>query len=112
MMNSTNVDNEAPVSVPYVVYRDSVSHNHWVVRTLVRALIVVAILMFASNVAWLIVWSSYDYESMETIVDSTDNGIANYTGGNGGINYGPGDSAQDDQDEAQREPGDENPEVG
>lgn len=107
--NVSAKDNNVPVSVPYVVYRDAVSDNQWVVKRLVIAVIVAVCLMFASNIAWLIVWNSYDFETTETVVESNDTGVANYTGGNGDINYGTSDSPQDDQNEAQGNPGETSP---
>ena len=91
-----------PVSVPYVVYADTVANYHWVIKKLVIALVVVVCLMFASNLAWLIVWQSYDYSSVETTLESDGNSIANYTGGDGCVVYG-GESynPQDNSDEAQ-----------
>ena len=88
------VENNLPV--PYVVYRDAISDNRWVVKKLVWALIVSIILIFASNIAWLIVWNSYDFSggSIETSVDSEGDGIANYTGGNGGVIVGESGSSE------------------
>lgn len=76
-----------PVSVPYVVYRDVEYHYRWIVRRMVYALIAAMILLFASNLAWLLVWNSYEFSGEETIttIDSEGEGIANYTGGNGGV---------------------------
>ena len=88
-------DNEYNLTVPYVVYRDSLRDNRWVVRKLIVALIITVVLVFASNIAWLIVWNQYDFsgEQIETTVDSEGDGIANYTGGNGGVIVGEGNSA-------------------
>lgn len=112
MNNDRNLPakNDTPQTVPYVVYRDAVADNRWLVKKLVIALIIAVCLMFASNVAWLVVWNSYDYSSTETIVDSSENGVANFTGGNGGINYGPRSSTEDYQDEADGDAGNPLPE--
>lgn len=92
--------NQEPTTVPYVVYRDAISDNQWVVRRLVRAIIIMALLLFASNLAWLYVWNQYDYsgETIETSVDSEGDGIANYTGGNGGVIFGESDCTQDNME--------------
>lgn len=106
MENNTN--KETPVSVPYVVYRDAIDDNRWVVKKLVLALIIAIALMFISNMAWLWYWNQFDYVSTETTVDSEGDGIANYTGGNGGVNtYGEGYSQKDNQGEADQLEGDE-----
>lgn len=95
---------ELPASVPYVVYRDSIDDNRWVVKRLTIALIVAISLMLASNLAWLWVFQSYDYSTEETVttVDSEGDGIANYTGGNGGVNIGEGDNKKDSSDTQQK----------
>lgn len=91
-----NVEKSGPVYVPYVVHCDTVAHDRWIIKRLVVALIVCIALMFASNGLWLYVWNQYDYSSEDiiTTVDSEGDGIANYTGGNGGVNYGAGNSTQ------------------
>lgn len=92
-----------PENVPYVVYRDQNSENRWVVERLVKALIWAVILVFLSNIAWLVAWNLYDYSSVETTIDSEGDGIANYTGGDGGVTtYGENYSPKDNQDETLR----------
>lgn len=92
------MEEHRPDNVPYVVYSDTVANYHWIIRKLVIALVVSCILgllaTVGSNMAWLWVFQSYDYSTEETVttVDSEGDGIANYTGGNGGVNIGEGDS--------------------
>lgn len=52
--------------VPYIVYESAQAKNERVVKRLVVALIVAIGLIFASNMAWLYAWTSYDYEGTET----------------------------------------------
>ena len=86
----SNIESREEQNVPYVVYRDAIADNRWVVRRLVIALIIAIFVVFASNIAWLYVWYQYDYscEYVETTVDSEGDGIANYTGGDGGVMVG------------------------
>lgn len=90
--------------IPYVVYRDSLAHNRWLVKGLVIALVIAIILMFASNAIWAYIWYQYDTVTEETVttVDSEGEGTASYIGGdidaNGGVVIGEGNSAQDSQD--------------
>lgn len=88
------------ISVPYVVYRDAIDDNRWVVKKLVVALIISVVLLFISNLAWLYCWNQYDYctETVTTTADSEGDGVAvNITGGNGGVTtYGQSDSNQTD----------------
>lgn len=86
--------------IPYVVYRDSLAHNRWLVKGLVIALVIAIVLMFASNAIWAYIWYQYDTVTEETVttVDSEGEGIANYTGGDGGVIYGEGNGTQDGKD--------------
>lgn len=85
-------DNSRPNSVSYVTYSDMIANYQWIIRKLVKALVVSSILgllaTVGSNMAWLYTWQQYDYSSEETVVESDGNSIANYTGGDGGVNYG------------------------
>lgn len=88
MNNYTYEDN--PKTVPYSAYEGLQVRHERTVKRLIIAIIVTAILMFASNMAWLYAWQSYDYESEEVIVsqDTKDGGNANFIGNNGDINNG------------------------
>lgn len=89
-----------PESVPYVVYEDATADKQWVIKKLVKALIVALVLLFASNLAWLWVFQSYDYSTEETVttVNSDGEGVANYTGGDGGVVIGESDSQKNGTD--------------
>lgn len=82
------MDNEN--KVPYAAYEGLQVRHERTVKRLIIAIIIIAIMMFASNMAWLYAWQSYDYESEETavIVDSKDGGNANYIGNDGDITNG------------------------
>lgn len=97
-MNNNDHEN-TPVSVPYVVYRDAMAHDRWAIKGLVIALIVTILLLFASNAIWLYYWNQFEYSAEETVttVDSKGDGIANYTGGDGGVIYGEGNGSESDQ---------------
>lgn len=103
MENNTN--NETVLTVPYIVHRDAIADNRWVIKRITIALIVAVVLMFVSNGLWLFAWLQYDYSTVGdeviTSVDSEGDGIANYTGGNGGVIYGEGYSPQEDVDAKQ-----------
>lgn len=92
MENQTN--NEAVLTVPYIVHRDAMADNRWVIKRITIALIVAVVLMFVSNGLWLYAWLQYDYSTVgdEVIADvnSAGDGVANFTGGNGGVIYGEG----------------------
>lgn len=77
--------------VPYAAYEGLQVRHERTVKRLIIAIIIIAIMMFASNMAWLYAWQSYDYGSEETVMveqDTKDGGNANYVGGNGDISNG------------------------
>ena len=71
-------------TVPYYVFESTMARMERNFKRILIALIVCIILLFASNAAWLYAWMQYDYSGEEITVDSND-GIANYIGGSGGI---------------------------
>jgi len=83
--------------VPYAAYEGLQVRHERTVKRLIIAIIITAILMFASNMAWLYAWQSYDYVSEETEsinVDGKD-GVANYIGNDGDIHNGENNSSKD-----------------
>ena len=56
-------------------------------------IIILIVLLAATNGAWLYAWNQYDYTSTQTEVNA-DNGTANYIGRDGDINNGK-DSGKD-----------------
>lgn len=85
--------------IPYFVHEGIIVRFERTIKRLIIALIIAVVLMFASNAAWLYSWMQYDYVSEETVttVDSDGDGIANYTGGDGGVIYGEGNGTKDNQ---------------
>jgi len=78
-------------NIPYVAYEATQARHERTTKRLIIALIIVTVLMFASNIAWLYAWTQYDYESTESqsFVDLDSRmGDANYIGNDGDINYG------------------------
>ena len=51
-------------------------------------IIILIVLLAATNGAWLIAWNQYDYSSTEMVDIDGKEGNANYIGGNGEINNG------------------------
>ena len=101
-MNNIKENREQrPTTIDYIVYRDAIADNRWVIKRLVVALIVAIALLFVSNMAWLYAWNQFDYSSTETTVDSQGDGIANFTGGNGGVTtYGESNSTENNPNQA------------
>ena len=85
--------------VPYIVYESAQARSERHIRRLVIALVIAIVLIFASNAVWVYAWCQYDYVGEDTeivtTVDSEGDGIANYTGNNGGVNIGEGYGEKD-----------------
>lgn len=66
-------------SVPYIAYESAIASSERHIKRLWIALIVSIVLFFASNVIWLIEWTSYDYiDEVETTY--TQDGDTNIIG--------------------------------
>ena len=88
--------------IPYFVYERTMARFE---RTIKRLIIVIGIavaLIFASNMAWLWVFNSYDVVSEEVSLDGKDGGNANYIGASGIINNGEGGSKENSTPEEKR----------
>lgn len=90
------MDNEQ-MTVPYIVFEGSMARAERHIKRLVIALIVAVIMIAATNIAWLILWNSYEYvgETSEIHVNGEEN--ANYIGNDGDITNGECDSEKVDK---------------
>ena len=66
---------------------DNQSLAFYIIRKLVVALLVTISLLFASNIAWLVVLNQYDFETVTVEQDTSEGGDCNYSGGEN-ITYG------------------------
>lgn len=87
-------ESHAPESVPYIVHESSMARMERQIKRLWIAVIIAVCLLFASNAAWLFVWTSYDYASYEAITDN--GGDANIIGNDGDIYNGYGEAEKTD----------------
>lgn len=99
MENSTEM---SMTVIPYFVHEGVMVRLERANRRIAIALIIAIVLMCISNAAWLYCWMQYDYvgDSTEivTTVDSEGDGIANYTGNDGGVIIGESDGTQNNED--------------
>ena len=65
-------------SVPYIAFEAEMSRHERIIKRLIGMLIVVIVLLFASNVGWLLFFNSFEIQTSEVSLESEDNGIANY----------------------------------
>ena len=86
-------------TVPYFVYEAEQARSERRDRRQIIALLIAIALLFIGNLAWLYVWSQYDYETSDTstiTVDGGESGNANYIGNDGDI-YGESNSNKDEK---------------
>lgn len=66
---------EERMTVPYIVHESAMARNERHIRRLVIALIVAIVMIFATNIAWLIVWNSYEYVGEATTYTQEGEGV-------------------------------------
>lgn len=59
-----------------------------IIKRLFICIIVLIVILFASNLAWLYAWIQYDYESVSVEQSSDSDGDCNFIGEGGDISYG------------------------
>lgn len=70
--------------VPYIVYESAMARSERHIRRLLWTLLVVVILLAATNLAWMHVWESYDYTGYTY---SQDGEGINLIGDRNGVDY-------------------------
>ena len=85
-----------PAPVPFAVHEATVAFANEVNSRLWKAVIILAILGFLSNAAWLWAWTRYDYVSETVTVESSATGHANYIGADGDIYNGESHSQKEE----------------
>lgn len=81
--------------IPYIAFEGEQARHERTVKRLVLALLVSIALLFATNMAWLWFFNSFDIVT-ETVTQDTDTGGLNaYVGGNGAITNGEADGKAD-----------------
>lgn len=92
--------NEESIVIPRFVWEDHNASQERTVKRLIAALVLTILLIVGTNIAWLLVFNSYDITSEEYTIEGSDNGNANYMGANasGVINNGQGTSEKENDD--------------
>lgn len=66
---------ERPNDVPYIVYEGAMARAERHLRRVVIALIIAIVMIVVSNVAWMIMWNSYEYVSQTTSYEQDGEGL-------------------------------------
>lgn len=85
---------EERMTVPYIVHESAMARNERHIRRLVIALIIAIVMIVITNIAWIIVWNSYEYVGESTVTVEGE-GNANYIGDDGDITNGEDNSKED-----------------
>lgn len=94
--DSCKENTNKPETVPYIVYEAGQARSERIIRRMIIAVIIVAILLVISNAAWLFVWQSYDFESYAIELSTDGGGDASYIGQDGDIINGESQSSTAD----------------
>lgn len=78
------------IEIPYIVHEAEMTRSERHIKRLWIALIIAILIICASNIAWLIYISQYDFESYD--LSTEGGGNANYIGQDGGIYNGASES--------------------
>ena len=90
---SRNCDKADIMTIPYIVYEGAEAKSERTVRRLIILLAITIALLFATNLAWIYVYTTYEYETTETTTTvEAAGGIANFIGKDGDIDNGKNNS--------------------
>lgn len=74
--------------IPFIVFESIATRHERIIKNLITAIIIIVILLFASNAIWVYEWTRYDYSSEESVDIDAKDGTANYIGNDGDITNG------------------------
>lgn len=93
---------EKEKEVPYFVLEMMMSRVERIIKIFVIVVVLLVIVLFASNGAWLYAWMQYDYSGEEIVTVDGKSENANYIGNDGEIVNGE-DSGSETQKETEEE---------
>lgn len=97
---------DSNVTVPYIVYDEEMARHERHIKRLIAVLVVVLVMLFMSNMAWLYVWNQYEYvdetETTTTIKATQDGEGVNIVGGED-VSYGSDSSNREEEKTSQEE---------
>lgn len=74
--------------IPYIAFESEMARHERTVKRLLIALALAIVMLFVSNVAWLLFFNQFDISDSVVTVDSESEGHANYIGNDGDITNG------------------------
>ena len=99
--NGCGADEIATVTMSEGAWERHEERNKKLINKLIAVILVLVVLLVGSNVAWLVYESQFQeiVTTEEIIVESEDDGIANYIGNDGDIYNGESYSQKDNNNE-------------
>lgn len=70
-------------NIPYIAFESEMARHERTIKRLLVALIAVIILLFASNLAWLLFFNQFDFQAETVMFDTDDGGDNSYIGNDG-----------------------------
>lgn len=87
-MDNEKITNDT-FMIPYIVFESAEAKNERTIKRLITALIITIVLMFATNIIWVLEFCSFECTTEETTYDlDAGSGTANFIGEDGDITYG------------------------
>lgn len=94
------------VTIPYIVYDEEMARQERHIKRLITVIVIVLLMLFGSNIAWLYVWNQYEYvdetETTTTIKATQDGEGVNIVGGED-VSYGSDSSNREEEKTSQEE---------
>ena len=82
---------QTPKDVPYIVHEGAVARLERVIKRMLRLVLLLIILLFVSNAAWILYQSQFE-DVETTITQENEDGYNNYIGNDGDIVNGNADN--------------------
>lgn len=91
-------------NIPYIAFEAEMARHERTIKRLFIALVIAVVLLCASNLAWLMFFNQFDFNTKTVMFDTDDGGDNSYIGNDGVINNGKYGSSGNDNDAQEETP--------
>ena len=78
-------------NIPYIAFEAEMARHERTIKRLLVALVASIMLVFISNIAWLIFFNQFEFD-VQSVSQELDSGNANFIGNDGAITNGRAES--------------------
>lgn len=78
-------------NIPYIAFEAEMARHERIIKRLLVALVASIMLVFISNIAWLIFFNQFEFD-VQSVSQELDSGNANFIGNDGAITNGRAES--------------------